>query len=65
MLFNAFANDLDKELEGMLSKFADSTTLEGAVDSIEGGEALKRDLNKLEGWVIISHTQLKKSKCCT
>lgn len=49
----------------MLSKFADSTTLEGAVDSIEGGEALKRDLNKLEGWVIISHTQLKKSKCCT
>jgi len=49
----------------MLSKFADSTTLEGAVDSIEGGEALKRDLNKLEGWVIISHTQLKKRKCCT
>lgn len=42
-------NDLDAELEGILSKLADDTKLGGAVDSLKGRAALQRDLGKLEG----------------
>jgi len=35
-----------------------NTQLGGAVDSLEGREALQRDLDKLEGWVIRNHMNL-------
>lgn len=46
-----------------MSKFADATKLGGALDSIEGGEALQRDLDKLERWSISSHMKYNKIKC--
>ncbi|GAB0194713.1 plasma membrane calcium-transporting ATPase 2 [Grus japonensis] len=53
----------DTRLEGVVSKFADDTKLGGAVDSIEGGEALQRDLDRLENWAITNCTRFDKGKC--
>lgn len=46
-----------------MSKFADDTKLGAAVDSIEVGEDLQRDLDKLESWAITICMKMNKSKC--
>jgi len=63
VLFNIFVCDMDSGTECTLIKFADYTKLCGVIDTLEGGHAIQRDLDRLERWVCVNHRKFNKAKC--
>ena len=62
VLFHFFVSDMDDGTECTLSEFADDTKLSGAVDAMEGRDAIQRDLSKLGRWARVNLMRFKTAK---
>jgi len=63
VLFNIFVGDMDSGTECTLSKFADDTNLCGAINILEGRDAIQRDMDRLERWACVNLMKFTKAKC--
>ncbi|GAB0186270.1 cAMP-dependent protein kinase inhibitor alpha [Grus japonensis] len=53
---------MDSGMECTLSKFTDDTKLRGAVNMLEGMDAIQRDLDRLERWAHVNPMKFSKAK---
>jgi len=62
-MFNILVSNIDSRVECTLSKFADDTKLCGAVDMLEGRDAVQRNLDRLERWACVNFMEFNQAKC--
>jgi len=62
-LFNIFVGNMYSGIVCALSKFADDIKLCGAVNMLEGRDAIQRDLDRLERWVRANFMKFNNAKC--
>jgi len=62
MLFNIFVSNMDSGIERTLSRFANDTKLCGAVNMLEGRDAIQRDLDRCERWACVNFMKFNKAK---
>jgi len=60
VLFNVFLGNMDSGTECTLGQFADNTN---CVDTLEGRDAIQRDLDRLERWACVNRMKFNNAKC--
>jgi len=58
-----FVRNMDSGIACSLNKFAKYTNLCGVVDTLEGKDAVQRDLDRLERWACVNLIKFNKTKC--
>ena len=54
---------MDSGIMCTLSKLADDTKVNGAVDMLEGKDVIQRDLDRLERWAHTNLIKFSRAKC--
>lgn len=63
VLFNIFVGVMEHGIVCTLSGFADDTELSGAVDMLEGGDTIQRNLVRLKKWSHANLMKFNQGKC--
>ena len=62
VLFNILVSNMDSGAECTFSKFVD-IKLCGVLDTLEGRDAIQRNLDRLERWTCVNLMEFNKAKC--
>lgn len=63
LLFLIYINDLDRDIESTLVKFADDTKLGGLANSLESTKVIQEDLNRIQKWSETWQMKFNITKC--
>ena len=63
LLFVIYINDLEENVIGLISKFADNAKVGGIADSNEDCRRIQQDIDRLETWVERWQMEFNPDKC--